>query len=147
MTKGIYAVIVGILVLTIGGWLSTRNDMPAAEPTNNVQTQLQNDENDLSDIQEDAETAETATVSDDGAILASDLERNDGVGNRACWVAVDGTVYEVPDGTNGWENGVHVASNGKMKCGLDGTDVINQSPHGKDVLSSLVKIGELAAKE
>jgi predicted heme/steroid binding protein len=71
------------------------------------------------------------------------LSKQDGKDGNKCWVAVDGQVYDTA-GISEWQNGEHVPSNGQAKCGEDLTEVISQSPHGKEVLGKLSQIGTTA---
>ena len=55
-------------------------------------------------------------------------------------MAVDGEVYLV-EGFDLWKDGEHTPSGGRARCGLDLTDVIGESPHGKSKLQLLKKVG------
>lgn len=78
-------------------------------------------------------------------ISPSSLATHDGKDGRACYVAVDGTVYEIKDSAY-WQNGSHSPSNGQAYCGADMSNAINQSPHGRGVLERFTVIGTLGAK-
>ncbi len=75
-------------------------------------------------------------------ISLTNLAKHDGLGNRDCYVAVDGTVYLIK-GFALWEMGQHTPSNGKAKCGQDLSQVILESPHGKSKLQLLKIVGKL----
>lgn len=75
-------------------------------------------------------------------VTMAELEKNNGQNGALCWLAIDGTVYDVT-GNSQWQNGQHIPSNGLASCGRDLTDVIGQSPHGKNVLGQLETIGQL----
>lgn len=71
-----------------------------------------------------------------------ELARHDGVEGRDCLVAVDGDVYLI-EGFALWSMGRHTPSGGRARCGLDLTEVIDESPHGKSKLRLLKKVGAL----
>lgn len=77
------------------------------------------------------------------AITSAQLAKNNGKNGAKCWVAVNGTVYDVSNNKE-WRNGEHTPSNGQAKCGRDETSSIGASPHGSSVLSSLPTVGTLA---
>lgn len=79
-------------------------------------------------------------------ITNDQLRMNDGRDGSACWIAVSGKVYEIA-GVAEWREGEHTTSDGRAECGEDLTDVIGLSPHGRDVLSGLKVIGNLAEKQ
>lgn len=76
------------------------------------------------------------------AITSQQLAENNGQNGKPCWVAVDGTVYEI-SGFAQWVDGIHTPSGGKARCGKDLSAVINESPHGKSKLKLLTEIGQL----
>lgn len=80
------------------------------------------------------------------AITENKLRENNGRQGAVCWVAVEGIVYEIRD-VSQWRDGEHTTSDGRAECGEDLTDVIGLSPHGRDVLSGLKVIGNLAEKQ
>ena len=57
-------------------------------------------------------------------------------------MAVDGIVYLI-EGFELWKNGKHIPSEGRARCGLDLTEVIDDAPHGRSKLQLLKKVGEL----
>jgi predicted heme/steroid binding protein len=57
-------------------------------------------------------------------------------------VAVDGEVYLIK-GFALWQMGEHIPSGGRACCGLDLTEVIDESPHGRSKLQLLKKVGNL----
>lgn len=76
-------------------------------------------------------------------ITSAQLAKNNGKSGAKCWVAINGTVYDVSNNKE-WRNGEHVPSNGQAKCGRDESSSIGASPHGSSVLSSLPTVGTLA---
>lgn len=72
----------------------------------------------------------------------SELAKNNGKSGSKCWVAVNGTVYDVSNERE-WKNGQHTSSDGQAYCGADMSDVIGESPHGTSVLRSLTVVGKL----
>jgi predicted heme/steroid binding protein len=74
----------------------------------------------------------------------SDLSQYDGKQNRACYVAVSGTVYKIEQGLL-WQDGEHTQSEGRAYCGSDMTEVIKLSPHGTSKLETLDIVGTLQA--
>ena len=80
-------------------------------------------------------TADTTTP----FTLAEVSQRNGKNGNK-CYVAVDGKVYDL-SAVNDWLGGVHKKSEGKAMCGMEGSEVIKQSPHGKSKLNFVPQVG------
>ena len=78
----------------------------------------------------------------DRSFTAEELARYDGVDGHQCLVAVDGDVYLI-EGFALWSMGRHTPSGGRARCGLDLSDVIDESPHGKSKLQLLKKVGAL----
>ncbi|HEX8227049.1 MAG TPA: hypothetical protein VF572_04240 [Candidatus Saccharimonadales bacterium] len=77
-------------------------------------------------------------------VSREELTKSDGRDGRACFVAVDGTVYKIQDFSL-WQRGEHKPSNGLAYCGADLTKVIEESPHGRKILQQLIKVGPLKA--
>lgn len=75
-------------------------------------------------------------------VTAEALQKNNGKNGAKCWVAVSGNVYDVTD-NNEWANGQHLPSHGLASCGRDLTKVIEESPHGKQVLGDLPAVGQI----
>lgn len=75
-------------------------------------------------------------------VTIDDLAKYTGKNGNLCWVAVDGTVYEI-SGFVLWLEGEHRPSGGRAKCGKDLSEAIKQSPHGKSKLKLLKEIGPL----
>lgn len=67
-----------------------------------------------------------------------DLKQNDGKDGRPAYVAVDGIVYDVTN-NNHWAGGNHHGN----QAGCDLSEAILKSPHGKDVLKKINKVGIL----
>ena len=88
-------------------------------------------------------TNNNAGNSSETVITRDQLKENDGKDGNKCWIAVDGIVYD-PSSSREWQNGEHVPSGGRAKCGEDLTDVISESPHGKSVLGEIQKVGTLS---
>lgn len=128
-------VIVGILVLAgVGAFVGYGALQPQAN-TNTTQTEDSNNDNTKTDTQESVDTSPTITN--------TELANNNGKDGNKCWVAVDGEVYDASNNQQ-WQNGEHLPSGGRAKCGQDLTNVISQSPHGKSVLGELPIVGTLS---
>jgi predicted heme/steroid binding protein len=80
------------------------------------------------------------------SFTAEELARYDGVDGHQCLVAVDGDVYLI-EGFALWSMGRHTPSGGRARCGLDLSDVIDESPHGESKLRLLKKVGSLGGEE
>jgi predicted heme/steroid binding protein len=78
-----------------------------------------------------------------GTITQAQLAQNNGKDGKDCWVAVDGTVYAVFDSSL-WVNGEHTTSGGRAFCGMDLSNVIGLSPHGRSKLQLLEVVGQLS---
>ena len=68
-----------------------------------------------------------------------ELSKYNGQNGNPAYIAVDGVVYDVTN-AKGWSNGIH---NGGVTAGQDLSELINQSPHGKEVLKDLPVVGTL----
>ncbi len=71
-----------------------------------------------------------------------ELAKGDGKNGNPCYVAVDGKVYEIEQGRL-WKEGEHTTSQGQAHCGLDLSETITKSPHGKSKLEALEVVGTL----
>ncbi len=78
----------------------------------------------------------------DRSFTLQELAQHDGKDDNDCLVAVDGDVYLI-EGFLLWKMGEHVPSGGRARCGLDLTEVIDESPHGRSKLDLLQKVGNL----
>ena len=78
--------------------------------------------------------------SPDKQFTAETLKQYDGQNGHKCYVAVNGTVYEIA-GKGQWQNGKHLPSNGQAYCGADLSEAIKHSPHGTSKLEELPKVG------
>lgn len=87
-------------------------------------------------------SASAGSVSADSSYTVEELARYNGVDGNKCMVAVDGDVYLI-EGFALWSMGQHTPSGGRARCGLDLTDVIDESPHGRSKLQLLKKVGAL----
>lgn len=76
------------------------------------------------------------------AISVDELKRQNGKDGNRCYIALDGTVYEVTQGRL-WNDGEHDPSGGDAYCSADLSDVIDQSPHGRSKIQELQAIGKL----
>jgi predicted heme/steroid binding protein len=72
-------------------------------------------------------------------INTSNLSQYNGLNGSKCLVKVDGKIYDAT-GNREWKNGVHSKSRGLAKCGMELSEVIQQSPHGKRVLDELPEV-------
>jgi predicted heme/steroid binding protein len=72
-----------------------------------------------------------------------ELARANGKNGHQCYVAVSGTVYMIDLNSPNWRNGDHTPSRGLAYCGADLTKVIDQAPHGRQILDTLQKVGPL----
>ena len=92
-------------------------------------------------------TSETTTVSEATTtpqqvelptFNAEELAKYNGKDGNPAYVAVDGKVYDVSDVPQ-WNGGSHAG--GSLSAGMDQSEAIMRSPHGKDVLSKLPIVG------
>ena len=87
--------------------------------------------------------ASSVGESADRSYTLEQLAEYDGQEGTDCLVAVDGDVYLI-EGFALWQMGEHLPSGGRARCGLDLTEVIDESPHGRSKLQLLKKVGTLA---
>ena len=90
-----------------------------------------------------APSSNKAAVQSLAVISKQTLAAADGRAGRVCYVAIDGTVYEIRNSPR-WINGQHTTSEGQASCGRDLSQVINKSPHGRKILETLIIVGRLA---
>ena len=69
---------------------------------------------------------------------AEELAKYNGKDGNPAYVAVDGKVYDV-SAIPQWNGGSHAG--GTLSAGMDQSQAIMRSPHGKDVLSKLPIVG------
>jgi predicted heme/steroid binding protein len=72
-------------------------------------------------------------------INTSNLSFYNGLNGNKCLVKIDGKTYDATNNKE-WKNGEHAKSRGLAKCGMELSEVIKQSPHGKRVLDELPEI-------
>jgi predicted heme/steroid binding protein len=84
----------------------------------------------------------SAGQSADRSYTLEQLAEHNGEEGTDCLVAVDGDVYLI-EGFALWQMGEHIPSGGRARCGLDLTEVIDESPHGRSKLDLLRKVGNL----
>lgn len=72
------------------------------------------------------------------------IKQYDGKDGNACYVAVDGVVYEIPQ-TGQWQSGQHSPSNGQAYCGADMSEALKKSPHGASKIRELRKVGTFSS--
>lgn len=96
------------------------------------QPQSENGGGDAADVDETANRSFTL----------EELAHYDGEDGDECLVAVDGEVYLI-EGFDLWKDGEHTPSGGRARCGLDLTEVIDESPHGRSKLPLLKRVGTL----
>jgi predicted heme/steroid binding protein len=85
----------------------------------------------------------SAPAPGDGTFTLEELAQYDGKDGNQCLVAVAGDVYLI-EGFDLWQNGEHTPSEGRARCGLDLTEVMDEeSPHGRSKLALLKKVGTL----
>lgn len=122
-----------VAVLAFAGLLAALFNMPKQSVTDSQQA---------SDLPLSTNSTETTPTTDEGIqVTNAQLAEKNGLDGNACWVAVDGVVYDTA-GIKEWQNGEHTTSNGQAKCGEDLTSVIARSPHGKEVLGDLKQVGK-----
>jgi predicted heme/steroid binding protein len=138
------AVVIG-LVLVVGAaalLIGINNNKNAGNQTATTPTAI--GETPVNDESDNPSSTPTTPSAGDESFTTAELAAFNGKNGKDCYVAVDGTVYEINSGL--WVNGEHTTSMGQATCGKDLTTVINSSPHGKSVLKSpaAVKVGTLS---
>jgi predicted heme/steroid binding protein len=71
-----------------------------------------------------------------------ELAKYNGKNGNPAYIAVDGVVYDVSNNKE-WKNGEHIPTQGKLKAGIDASEIILKSPHEKSVLKELPVVGNL----
>lgn len=125
-----------VMALALGGIAAGLTNVEAESETDVAQTSSNLETEDAP-----ATNSELSTLP--STVTADELKKQNGKDGNSCWVAIDDVVYDTA-GISEWQNGEHTTSNGMARCGEDLSDVISQSPHGKEVLGKLAEIGTLA---
>jgi predicted heme/steroid binding protein len=73
------------------------------------------------------------------SLTITDLAKYDGKNGNKAYVVVDSLIYDVST-LKSWKNGEHKMG---VKAGLDQSEKIMKSPHGKSVLKKLKVVGKL----
>lgn len=73
-------------------------------------------------------------------VFPAELAAATGKDGAACWIAVDGAVYDL-SGFDAWKDGTHHG----IECGTDATDGFVKSPHARRTLESMSVVGRLGA--
>ncbi len=134
-----YVAFVIVAFLALGGVNAGVQAMGTEHHTEHTHTLEEAESHSLDEDSADGEEHSAgATV-----VTKDQLDQNDGKNGSKCWVAIDGIVYDTA-GIPEWQDGEHITSNGQARCGEDLTDVISQSPHGKEVLGKLSEVGSLS---
>lgn len=129
--KYILPIIIVVALIGTGAWLGRQKSSQSTNtpsPTNQSATT--------------ANTSVTDTAAT-GTVTQAQLAAADGLSGHLCWVAVNGVVYQGND-PNVWVNGVHVQSEGLVRCGTDATAAMARAPHSSQVLSKMIRVGQLA---
>lgn len=124
----IIILVVIILVSAVAGFLLLQNSKNGSKSTQTKQL--------------NRGQANSSASNQPQGISLDEVAKHTGKDGNSCWVAVDGTVYEI-SGFVLWVEGEHKPSGGRAKCGKDLSEVIKQSPHGKSKLKLLKEIGPL----
>ena len=123
----------------------------AGTEASNEQTADKTQEQTSAPVQESADTPQAAeeteamdeeNMDEDKVFTLEELSGYDGKDGRPAYVAVDGVVYDVSDKPL-WAGGEH---QNKVSAGLDLSEAILQSPHGKAKLKDLPVVGKLAGE-
>jgi predicted heme/steroid binding protein len=73
------------------------------------------------------------------SLTIADLAKYDGKNGNKAYVAVDSVIYDVST-LKSWKNGEHKMG---VKAGLDQSEKIMKSPHGKGVMKKVKVVGKL----
>ena len=128
-------IIITFLIAGSIGWLVFSSMSPSMTTKSSTQTNT--------NIAPSESNNNQTTPEDPSTISADQLALKNGKNKQACWVVVDGIVYEI-GGFALWADGLHRPSGGKAMCGKDLSSVINQSPHGKSKLKLLKEVGKFS---
>ena len=119
----IISVIVAVLIIGTAFFFSTR-DTEVVTPN------------------ETSSSTEAVVTPSERTLTQAELAAGNGIDKNPCYVAVDGTVYEISNSIL-WVMGVHTPTKGLIKCGEDHSQTILNSPHGKSKLKYLDVVGKL----
>lgn len=68
-----------------------------------------------------------------------DLAKFNGKDGAKAYISVDGVIYDVTE-VPPWAGGIH---QDKYQAGIDASELITKSPHGKKVLEKLTVVGKI----
>ncbi len=120
MKKAAYILVLTVLLMLYGcAGSSSQQATPSAEPAA-TESQLP--------------TADPALE-----MTLEDLAKFNGKDGVKAYIAVDGVVYDVTE-VPPWAGGIH---QGSYQAGIDASDLITKSPHGKKVLEKLTVVGKI----
>ncbi len=159
-SQKIIAVVVIVIVALVSGIFlydrqfgSTENALSSSSPNQNTvgnQTaqnnsgsqSSQNNQNTQGNQNNNTQSGQSGQInpSTQREFTRAELATHTGINENDCYIALDGVVYDMTN-ADFWSNGEHTASNGLAKCGEDLTSVINASPHGRSVLTTVNRIG------
>lgn len=141
MKKSLPIIVISFALAAAGGaWFYFSNNTRSDQTTNSTST--------TSTSTAPATTSSTntspraGTAATDQTISRAELAKNNGKNGNKCWVAVNGTVYDVTNARE-WRNGQHSPSDGEAFCGADMSNVIGKAPHSNSVLAQLPVAGQL----
>ncbi|GAB4143102.1 MAG: hypothetical protein OHK0017_00040 [Patescibacteria group bacterium] len=125
---------IALVIISVSGFFLFQSQ-------NNSTNQNTNSQNN-SNVSNDQASSTNQTTTELKNISKTELAAANGLNGNKCYVAIDGTVYDM-SAYNLWQNGVHTISQGRAKCGQDLSQVIDSAPHGRSKLSIMPKVGKL----
>lgn len=138
---GAVLVATGLVVLITSQGANTGGNLTATTPQTPRTTPPTNNTNGNGAA---AQNNNTQNDTSDLTLSLSELGLFDGKGEKACYVAVDGVVYEIA-GSSLWQNGVHTIAGRDITCGQDLSEEMRGAPHGLSKLGSqfVTEVGKL----
>jgi predicted heme/steroid binding protein len=138
---GAVLVATGLVVLITSQGNNTTSNLAATTPQTPQSGTPANNTNGNGAAEQNNNTQNNAS---DLTLSLSELGLFDGKGEKACYVAVAGTIYEI-SGSSLWKDGVHTIAGREITCGQDLTEEMRGAPHGTSKLSSpfMTEVGKL----
>lgn len=130
--KVLMSSLITVMILTTA---CSGSNNSASSKTSNSSSQT----NTSSQANTSSQTNSDSTTTSEVSLTLEELKQYDGQNGNPAYVAVDGVIYDVSN-VRKWKDGKHEMG---VTAGQDLSELINQSPHGKAILSEAPVVGKI----